>query len=259
MPTEVTEHEVATARADEPNAQAIREEKPKTSWFVNLDAAVKIVVAMAVAVISFATYRLQTAANDFQQQTETARQKAVALANDEQRYLPLFRSITEVDAALVEISTEFGWPLYTHQEADQENRLGTRLAYLADSMYFPHDDFGDGKPKILLLTAVDNASGVKNGTTVSMRADDAVRLLSELMRIEPMLKRMSERAGLNARVVDGSLTFEDRRHVIVDEIPLANRAVAPFELCCRTRECLHASYIVTSISRPWRTRSIASL
>jgi hypothetical protein len=196
-----------------------------------IETAVKIIVAVAAAVISIATLKLQRSAADLQRQSEKDRQAAAAVAINEQRYLPLFRSITEVDAALVEISTQFGWPKYTHAEADQENRLGTRLAYLADSMYFPKSDFANSGPTVSLLAATDNASGTPTpkATPVKLSAADAVRLLSELMRIEPMLHHMSQNSDSIAKVINGELQFTTPSDTFIDSIPLADRAVPAFE------------------------------
>ena len=106
----------------------------KNESAVLLDLSFKGVSAIAILVIGFASIRFQQNLANTQQQTRIQDQQ-------EQKYLPLFRGISEVDLALAEISAEFAMPNHTEEESIRANRLGTRLAYLVDSLYFPSDDF----------------------------------------------------------------------------------------------------------------------
>src|ERR1700720_406312 len=94
----------------------------KTKAVVRLDLIFKALSAIGLVVLGIVSIR-------FQAKAEAARHDAEDLEIKEQKYLPLFRGLSEVDVTLEEISAEFGWPTYTHEEADRENRLGTRLAY----------------------------------------------------------------------------------------------------------------------------------
>lgn len=106
----------------------------KTKSAVLFDLSFKGLSAIAILGIGIASIRFQRKLANTQQQTRLQEQQ-------EQKYLPLFRGISEVDLALAEISAEFAMPSHTEEESIRANRLGTRLAYLGDSLYFPSDEF----------------------------------------------------------------------------------------------------------------------
>ena len=107
--------------------------------------------------------------------------------------------------------------------------LGTRIAYLADSLYFPTQDFHANEPKVHILIAEDNALGRKNAPTIELSAENTVRMLSELMRIAPMLRSLTEKGDVMVRTNGGLLVFETSAGKLVDSVPLDPRSVKSFE------------------------------
>ncbi len=193
----------------------------KTRSVVRTDLTIKAITAIAVASIGFASFRLQrdsTAARD-----ETAKREA-----QEQQYLPFFRSVSEVDIALAEISAQFGWQTNSEEEAKRESVLGTRLAYLADSLYFPLQDFQANEPRVFILTAEDKATGKKDAQAIELSGENTVRLLSEVMRITPMLRSMTEKGNVMVQVKDGALVFENNEGKSIGSVPLDARSVSSF-------------------------------
>jgi hypothetical protein len=206
----------------------------KTRKIVLADLTIKAVSAIAVVVIGGVGFLIQRHLQNTQAAASThekqQREEANARDQEEQAYLPFFRSISEVDLALEEISSQFGWPKYTQEEADRKSRLGTRLAYIADSLYFPASESAGG-PEISIRTAAANAqnkSGDDKGDTIRLSVEDAVRLLSEVLRISPMLHQMN-RQNLVAKVDKGSLVYTKKGGEFVDSIPLEERTVAAFK------------------------------
>jgi hypothetical protein len=197
----------------------------KSTAVVRLDLLIKAMSAIAIVAIGVVTYR-------FQSQSEGARAAEAQRQVEEQRYLPLFRGISEVDLALGEISAEFGEPSYTSVQALREKRLGASLSFLADSLYFPVEDPKVGEPnepKMRLLTAPDNANGTKGAREIELKVEEAVRLLGTVLSLEPMLRRKSKTPHLMIRVAEGSLIFETENLVRVDEVPLDARVFPAFE------------------------------
>ncbi|HYR77003.1 MAG TPA: hypothetical protein VEM96_14280 [Pyrinomonadaceae bacterium] len=208
----------------------------KTKKVVITDLAIRAVSAVAVVAIGVVSFfiqqHLQSAQATVAAKEKTQQEAANARDEEEQAYLPCFRGISEVDLALEEVSAQFGWPTYTKDEADRENRLGTRLAYIADSLYFPAAA-KQGGPEIQILTAADNAR--KNelapgeGQKISLTVEDAVRMLSEVLRIAPMLWQMNQKPNLTVLVKNGSLEFDTPDGKFVDSIPLEERTVPAFK------------------------------
>lgn len=208
----------------------------KTREVVIADLMIKATSAVAVVVIGVVGILIQQHLHDSQTQADDhAKQQRLSADlrdQEEQAYLPCFRGISEVDLALEEVSAQFGWPKYTEEEAYRENRLGTSLAYIADSLYFPAAK-SSGGPEIMVRTAEANADkyNLEDGSDkkINLTVENAVRLLSELLRISPMLHQMNN-PELTAEVERGSLVFKTSQNRIVDSIPLEERTVPAFEL-----------------------------
>ena len=209
----------------------------KKKEIVLADLSIRAVSAVAVVVIGIVGFLIQQHLRNAQYDADNREkaQRVVADARDqeEQAYLPCLRGISEVDLALEEISSEFGWPKYTQQEADRESRLGTRLAYIADSLYFPAAKTAGG-PQITVRTAAANIRMNQNGEdesaeTISLTVEDAVRLLSEMLRITPILHQRNQ-PDLWAQVSGASLVFKTAAGKAVDSIPLERRTLAAFNL-----------------------------
>jgi hypothetical protein len=81
--------------------QTVSADYSKTRPVVRTDLFIKAVTALAVASIGFASFRLQRDAA--KAPDETVNREA-----QEQRYLPFFRSVSEVDIGLAEVSAQFG-------------------------------------------------------------------------------------------------------------------------------------------------------
>src|SRR5690349_6323704 len=171
----------------------------KTREVVIADLMIKATSAVAVVVIGVVGILIQQHLHDSQTQADDhAKQQRLSADlrdQEEQAYLPCFRGIREVDLALEEVSAQFGWPKYTEEEAYRENRLGTSLAYIADSLYFPAAK-SSGGPEIMVRTAEANADkyNLEDGCDkkINLTVENAVRLLSELLRISPMLHQMNK-------------------------------------------------------------------
>jgi hypothetical protein len=210
-----------------------QEDYSKKKEIVLADLIVKGVSALAIVGIGIAGFLIQQHLQNAQLQ-EANRDKVQRAAADqrdqeEQAYLPCLRGISEVDLALEEVSSEFGWPRYTAEEADRESRLGTRLAYIADSLYFPAAK-DPGGPEITLRTAAANMASSEPAAdpqTITITVEEAVRLLSEMLRLSPMLYKMN-REELTAQVDGPSLSFRTSSGKLIDSIPLERRTVPAF-------------------------------
>src|SRR5258706_10978462 len=93
------------------------------------DLFVKSISALAIVFLGVAGWRLQKADQSTRKGEDERRQSLESTAVKERRYLPMLRSITEVDFILVETSADYTWPTHSEAEVNAESRLGTHLSY----------------------------------------------------------------------------------------------------------------------------------
>ena len=196
----------------------------KTWWVVSLDIMFKGLSAIGLVALGAMSLQFQMNNGDLQKK-DNARELS------EQAYLPVFRGSAEVDLALGEISAQFGRAQHTKEEANRESVLGTRLAFLADSLYFPSVDGKQQGSKVQLITAPDNAYGADDPTIIDLDTEDAVRLLAVLMSLEPEFREKgAQHLWVNVEGARESLVFWTKDGKEVDELPLEHRLVAPFDM-----------------------------
>lgn len=171
--------------------------------YVLTDLFVKSISAFAIVVLGIAGWRLQNADQKTRRADENRRHSIEEREVAERRYLPMLRSIIEVDLILIEVSAEYTWPTHSNIEVRNESRLGSHLAYFGSSLLF-----ADGEPAFDVTTASDNAGAVTDPTPVKIPARSAILMLAELMRLAPFIKRMDQ-PNMHVRFSDGELVFED--------------------------------------------------
>jgi hypothetical protein len=153
----------------------------KTRWYIITDVALKVISAVAVVALGYAGFRLQ-------RDSEAGRTAAAVRDEEERKYLPELRSISEVDVALLETSKEFDWATLTREEALHEARVGAHLTYMGDSLYFR-----DGEPHVTIVSAKDNVSRASKPAKISTSARLGVLFLGDFMRFAPLFQRWSTR------------------------------------------------------------------
>jgi hypothetical protein len=202
----------------------------KTRWYALTDLFVKAISAVAVVALGIAGWRLQShdqkaRASDQLMRDDVERSKQINDRRDrsERQYLPMLRSLTEVDLALVETSTEFAWPTYTDSQRGRRERLGEHLSYLAGTLYFTNSE-----PTLKIATALDNARSVHHPKRIEIPARAAVLMLAERIRLSPFFDEWDKPTG-NVRLDDeGELAFDDDfNHE--DAVSVDSRTVAAFQ------------------------------
>jgi hypothetical protein len=203
---------------------AVKEDFTKTPLYAILDISIKVISSIAVVAIGIAGWRLQDADQQSKHLEEVQRVALAKRERAERRYLPMLRSLTEVDLLLAEAAADYTWPTHSTTETSQESKLGSHLAYFGASLTFP-----DGEPSFDMVTAKDNASAKQHPVMVSIPARPAVLLIAELMRLAPFFKRM-EATSQNVRLSDGELVFETGQHEFVDNMALDARTLPAWNL-----------------------------
>jgi len=219
MSKHLNSEKTTTATLDKTDASP-KDDFTKSALYAVLDISVKVVSSIAVVVIGIAGWRLQ---RSDQQSRKIEDQQRAAIADRERaerHYLPMLRSLTEVDVLLAEAAADYTWQTHSSAEAARESKLGSHLAYFGASLIFP-----DKEPSFRMVTAHDNAIAQQHPVMISIPARPAVLLIAELMRLAPFFKRM-EAQTTHVDLVDGELVFADKRGRFVDSIALDTRTLA---------------------------------
>ena len=191
----------------------------KSRSYILIDLCVKSISALAIVVIGIAGWRLQNADQKTRRADEDRRRAIEEREVAERRYLPMLRSMIEVDFILVEVSADYTWPSHSDAEVSNESRLGSHLAYFGSSLLFP-----DGEPFFNVTTASENANAATNPTPVKISARSAILMLADLMRLAPFFKRL-DRLNVHVRFSDGYLVFEDEHGTFLDSIAVDHQTV----------------------------------
>ena len=203
----------------------------KTRWYALTDLFVKTISAVAVVALGIAGWRLQsqdqrarTADQRVRDNVERSKQLNERRDRSERQYLPMLRSLTEVDLALVETSTEFAWPTYTDRQRGRRERLGEHLSYLGGSLYFT-----DGEPTLKIATALDNARSIHQPERIEIPARAAVLMLAERIRLSPFFDTWDTRTGHVRLDDEGELAFDDDDDDHEDAVSVDSRTVSAFQ------------------------------
>jgi len=195
----------------------------KSRSYVLTDLFVKSISALAIVVLGIAGWRLQSADQKTRRADDDRRHLIEEREVAERRYLPMLRSIIEVDLILIEVSADYTWPTHSDSEVKNESRLGSHLAYFGSSLRFP-----DGEPTFDVTTASDNVGAVTDPTAAKISARPAILMLAELMRLAPFFKRM-DRPNVHVRFSDGELVFEDEHGAFQDSIAVDHETVPAWQ------------------------------
>jgi hypothetical protein len=166
----------------------------KTRWYAILDICGKLLTALAIAALGLLGYC-------FQRSTERSKDGIAIHEKEEMRYLPALQGLAELQLALNTTSDRVSVRTGTTILDDVEmQRMGTRIAYLADSMYFPDVP----EPTIRLTRAADylNFTGTRQYVTVPLR--QAAWLCSDVLHLLPVLR------GLRGNKTPATMTFDPR-------------------------------------------------
>ena len=189
----------------------------KTKRVVVWDLLFKALSAIGLLVIGAVTLW-------FQISLEMTRKSDADTAKREQQYLPFFRNVTEINVALAETSSQFGYLKYTEDEAMQESRLGVRINYLVDDLNFPDEpDYGNRTQ--LLAPKINHAEEGDDRATpdVELSLNQTLRLLTSLLRLAPELNEMDRNANATVTATKKSLLFSSSQGKRLDEVPLSQQ------------------------------------
>jgi len=200
-------------------ANTPKEDFTKSRSYAMTDLFVKSISALAIVALGLAGWRLQNADQKTRHADEDRRHAAEEREVAERRYLPMLRSIMEVDFILVEVSADYTWPNHSDTEVTNESRLGSHLAYFASSLLFQQ-----GEPTFDVVIASDNASAATDPKRAKISGRPAILMLAELMRLAPFFKRL-DKPNVHVVFADSRLTFKDGKGAFVDSIAVDRETV----------------------------------
>jgi hypothetical protein len=165
----------------------------KTRRYAGLDLVTKVVQAIAVVALGVAGLW-------FQISSEAEKRTASSREASQRQYLPELRSLTAVDLALLQTSSEFSWPSYTDDEFEKEARLGATLTYLGASLYFP-----DGEPRATIIPAADITSKTVTPRLITATIRNSTLLLADFMRLAPLFHHWQRENSRAVAMIRGGL------------------------------------------------------
>src|SRR5438874_5729463 len=106
----------------------------KTNVFVGIELCAKVISAISLVVLGAAGWGLQA-------KTEAARERAEQHDRQERLYLPVLRSLAEIELVLEDTAYQLRHPSAKGDElSQQEYELGTRLRVAAYGVFIPEGD-----------------------------------------------------------------------------------------------------------------------
>jgi hypothetical protein len=202
----------------------------KTKLFATTDLIVKIITALALAVLGYAGWSLQSGTEEHRRTAEADASilnlRKERSASAQRIRLPELQQLTEAENLLSRASRDLLYPKYEGSEAVKEarsaSRLGSRLILLADGMSpLP----GDPDTEVEISTAEElmaDSLGLPNSrkrATLKTSLRTACLMYGEILRLLPFIQQSVGSGGL-VRYSTHRLQLVDASNAVLAEAAL---------------------------------------